>query len=60
MAKLAAPSPMLPSTLHRANAGVEQIRSLSYRTGDGWVHNPDRAPHRLEDSEARRTAMREC
>src|SRR3984893_10470576 len=36
-------------------SGVEQIRALSYRSqnGEGWVHNPDRAPHRLEDSEIR-------
>src|SRR5271169_2905637 len=34
-------------------SGVEQIRGLSYRNGESWMHNPDRAPHRLEDSEIR-------
>src|SRR5579863_8771242 len=34
-------------------AGFEKIGGLSYRNGEGWVHNPARAPHRLEDSEIR-------
>jgi anaerobic magnesium-protoporphyrin IX monomethyl ester cyclase len=33
--------------------GVEHIGGLSYRNGEGWVHNPARPPHRLEDSEIR-------
>jgi anaerobic magnesium-protoporphyrin IX monomethyl ester cyclase len=33
--------------------GVDQIRGLSYRNGEIWVHNPDRSPHWLEDSEIR-------
>jgi radical SAM superfamily enzyme YgiQ (UPF0313 family) len=33
--------------------GVEQICGLSYNAGQGWVHNPGRPPHRLEDSEIR-------
>jgi anaerobic magnesium-protoporphyrin IX monomethyl ester cyclase len=33
--------------------GVEQICGLSYNAGQGWVHNPERPPHRLEDSEIR-------
>src|SRR5580704_1034723 len=34
-------------------SGVEGICGLSYRcrNDESWVHNPDRAPHRLEDSE---------
>src|ERR1700735_136258 len=32
---------------------VHQICGLSYRNGGGWVTNPDRPPHRLEDSEIR-------
>ena len=32
---------------------VEGIGGLSYRNGDGWVHNAARPPHRLEDSEIR-------
>src|SRR6202521_2543024 len=32
-------------------SGVEQIAGLSYRNGEGWVHNPARPPHRLEDKE---------
>ncbi len=31
----------------------EKIGGLSYRKGEIWVHNPARAPHRLEDSEIR-------
>lgn len=27
------------------------IAGLSHREGEGWVHNPDRAVHRLEDGE---------
>src|ERR1700686_217577 len=34
-------------------AGVDRVCGLSYRNGESWVHNPDRAPHRLEDSEIR-------
>src|SRR6202166_4431629 len=33
--------------------GFDGIGGLSYRNGDGWVPNPARAPHRLEDSEIR-------
>ncbi len=33
--------------------GLESIGGLSYRNGENWVHNPARAPHRLEDSEIR-------
>jgi anaerobic magnesium-protoporphyrin IX monomethyl ester cyclase len=33
--------------------GVDQIGGLSYRNGERWVHNLDRLPHRLEDSEIR-------
>ncbi len=31
----------------------EAIRGLSFRRGNGWVHNDARAPHRLEDGEIR-------
>jgi len=31
----------------------EAIRGLSFRNGNGWVHNDPRAPHRLEDGEIR-------
>jgi radical SAM superfamily enzyme YgiQ (UPF0313 family) len=41
-------------------SGVDRICGLSYRCGrcrcrndESWVHNPDRPPHRLEDSEIR-------
>jgi anaerobic magnesium-protoporphyrin IX monomethyl ester cyclase len=34
-------------------SGFELIGGLSYLKGEGWVHNPDRPPHRLEDSEIR-------
>lgn len=34
-------------------SGAGRIRGLSYRNGENWVHNPDRSPHRLEDSEIR-------
>jgi anaerobic magnesium-protoporphyrin IX monomethyl ester cyclase len=38
-------------------SGVDQICGLSYKNdrkhGQGWVHNPTRPPHRLEDSEIR-------
>jgi anaerobic magnesium-protoporphyrin IX monomethyl ester cyclase len=34
-------------------SGFEKIGGLSYRDGERWVHNPARAPHRLEDSEIR-------
>jgi anaerobic magnesium-protoporphyrin IX monomethyl ester cyclase len=33
--------------------GVEQICGLSYKNAGGWVHNPARPPHRLEDNEIR-------
>ncbi len=33
--------------------GVEGVCGLTYRHGENWVHNPDRPPHRLEDSEIR-------
>ncbi len=33
--------------------GVDAISGLSWRNGDGWVHNPARPPHRLEDKEIR-------
>src|SRR5271166_1638120 len=34
-------------------SGVDQICGLSWRNGDGWVHNRARPPHRLEDKEIR-------
>src|SRR5467141_4961746 len=34
-------------------SGFDRICGLSYRNGESWVHNPDRPPHRLEDSEIR-------
>src|SRR6202044_2752271 len=34
-------------------SSVGQIGGLSYRDGNRWVHNLDRPPHRLEDSEIR-------
>jgi radical SAM superfamily enzyme YgiQ (UPF0313 family) len=34
-------------------SGVEKIGGLSYQTSDGWMHNPARPPHRLEDKEIR-------
>src|ERR1700722_9352154 len=30
------------------DGGFENISGLTYRTSDGWIHNPVRAPHRLE------------
>src|SRR4029077_14533429 len=33
--------------------GFESISGLSYRNGESWINNPDRPPHRLEDSEIR-------
>src|ERR1700688_3965835 len=36
-----------------AGTRFDGIGGLSYRNGGGWVHNPARAPHRLEDSEIR-------
>jgi anaerobic magnesium-protoporphyrin IX monomethyl ester cyclase len=33
--------------------GVENIGGLSYRNPSGWVHNPPRHPHRLENGEIR-------
>ncbi len=32
---------------------LEAIGGLSFRKGDAWIHNPARAPHRLEDNEIR-------
>jgi anaerobic magnesium-protoporphyrin IX monomethyl ester cyclase len=32
---------------------VENICGLSYRNASGWVHNPPRHPHRLENGEIR-------
>jgi radical SAM superfamily enzyme YgiQ (UPF0313 family) len=29
------------------------LSGLSHRCGDKWIHNPERAPHRLEDDEIR-------
>jgi anaerobic magnesium-protoporphyrin IX monomethyl ester cyclase len=34
-------------------SGFACVRGLSYRDGENWVRNPDRPPHRLEDSEIR-------
>src|SRR5207302_9506312 len=34
-------------------SGFERIGGLSYQNGEGWLHNPARPPHRLEDSEIR-------
>src|SRR5580658_393419 len=36
-------------------SGFDRIGGLSHRRrqGESWVHNPDRSPHRLEDSEIR-------
>ena len=34
-------------------SGFESIASLSYRTGQGWVHNLAGPPHKLEDGEIR-------
>jgi anaerobic magnesium-protoporphyrin IX monomethyl ester cyclase len=31
--------------------GFENISGLTYRTANGWVHNPVRPPHRLESGE---------
>ncbi len=33
--------------------GFERICGLSYKSAEGWVHNPARSPHRLEDNEIR-------
>ena len=33
------------------DGGFENISGLTYRTSDGWIHNPVRAPHRLESGE---------
>src|SRR5205807_6079139 len=35
------------------NIPAEKIRGLSYRGENGWIHNPARPPHRLEDGEIR-------
>ena len=34
-------------------SGMENVCGLSFRGGNGWVHNPLRAPHKLEDGEIR-------
>ncbi len=34
-------------------SGFDNIGGLAYRSGEQWVHNPGRAPHRLEDSDIR-------
>ena len=34
-------------------AGGDTICGLSYRRGNGWMHNPAGPPHRLEDGEVR-------
>jgi len=36
-----------------SGGGFGQIGGLSYRTGQGWVHNQLRPPHKLEDGEIR-------
>ncbi|HVI10560.1 MAG TPA: radical SAM protein [Candidatus Binatia bacterium] len=36
-----------------SGSSVENIAGLSYKNGAGWKHNPQRAPHKLEDSEIR-------
>ncbi len=36
-----------------ARGGLEGIAGLSYREGDGFLHNPDRAPSGLGDGEIR-------
>jgi|SRR5579872_37337 len=33
--------------------GPDQICGLSYRKGDQWIHNPDRAVHGIENGEVR-------
>jgi anaerobic magnesium-protoporphyrin IX monomethyl ester cyclase len=33
--------------------GLDHIRGLSYRDGDGWVHNSNRPVHRLEEDQIR-------
>lgn len=35
------------------HGSVHFISGLSHRGGDKWIHNPERAPHRLEDDEIR-------
>lgn len=34
-------------------SGFENICGLTYRTANGWIHNPARAPHKLESDEIR-------
>jgi radical SAM superfamily enzyme YgiQ (UPF0313 family) len=34
-------------------SGFENISGLTYRTANGWVHNPVRPPHKLESGEIR-------
>ena len=34
-------------------SGFENICGLTFRSGNGWIHNPARAPHKLESDEIR-------
>ena len=46
----------IPLLLTAGRSGAphfDNICGLSYRKGDVWVHNPQRAPHKLEDGEIR-------
>jgi radical SAM superfamily enzyme YgiQ (UPF0313 family) len=43
--------PLLPTAGRSGSPHVESISGLSYRNGNAWVHNPQRAPHRLENGE---------
>jgi radical SAM superfamily enzyme YgiQ (UPF0313 family) len=45
--------PLLPTTARSGAHRFEEICGLSYRDGDGWTHNPQRPPHRLEGDEIR-------
>ena len=36
-----------------SGSGLHFISGLSHRTGDKWIHNQPRAPHRIEDDEIR-------
>lgn len=35
------------------NGSLHFISGLSHKDGDKWIHNPQRAPHRLEDNDIR-------
>ncbi len=35
------------------NGSLHFISGLSHKQGDKWIHNPQRAPHRLEDNDIR-------